>query len=276
LRRIATGVVIVILLTAFVALELNNLYSNKLSSASPPSTLSSSAQKSTGQPALLSIASDVSTNGLQLKMTLNSSAILSHRAVGATFEVINTLNQNVSAGYVPAWNQTIPPLNLDMKDLNDYDFTCSGNPSSFLVDYAVVAGHYSAENVSSAGPPLMQRTLFGPPCPGGFPDGSDPVTFLPNGDQAIATYNSRVPPERVIVTTALNATTFYCASTANLQPPGNCGAGQGLVGYWNPNVDSQGVMDFSSPAFTYFPAGEYTIVAFDAWNQYLYATFEVQ
>ncbi|MDA4118301.1 MAG: hypothetical protein OK455_08155 [Thaumarchaeota archaeon] len=34
-------------------------------------------------------------------------------------------------------------------------------------------------------------------------------------------------------------------------------------------------MNSSSPAFTYFPPGEYTIVATDLWNQYIYTTFQV-
>jgi len=181
-------------------------------------TVTSTTTSTSTVVAPLSLSSGVSPEGLQLKMMLNSSAIQSHGAIIAQIEVINTLNRNVSAGTMPEWNQTTAALSLNMADLNDYDYTCSQNPTQFLVDFALLEGHYSAGNISSAGTPLMLRTsFFNPPCPGFFV-GQSEVTFLPNGDQAVATYylpsKSSGP-----VTAALNATTFYCVPTAGLQAP---------------------------------------------------------
>jgi hypothetical protein len=264
-RRIAAGIVIVVLITAFVAVELDDLYS-------PASSSSSSSQSSMSTEH--SASSTNSTNGLQLKMTLNSSTIPSHGAVFARIELVNTLNRNVSVGPVPEFNQTIGALHLDMQDLNNYDFTCSQNPTQFLVDFALLRGHYSAANVSSAGTPLSLRAAINPPCPG-FYIGQSEVTFLPDGDQAVTT---ALPSNSSgSITASLNATTFYCTGSGLGGNGGevNCGNGQGLVGYWNDTADPQGVFNFSSPAFTYFPPGEYTIVACDAWNQYVYATFTV-
>jgi hypothetical protein len=42
------------------------------------------------------------------------------------------------------------------------------------------------------------------------------------------------------------------------------------------SIPTEGNLGFSSPAFVHFPPGDYTIVATDQWNQYVYATFVVQ
>jgi hypothetical protein len=267
----------VVIATALVAIELNNFFAPPGATSSATSvTLSTSTTdlSSTNYQTPTSLSSGVSPDGLELMLTLNSSSVRSHGAISAQIEVVNTLNRNVSAGKIPDSHQTAGIFNkLDMEDLNYYDFTCGTNPTYFLSDFALLKGHYTAGNVSSAGGPLQLKTTFIPPCPGFFV-GETAVTFLPNGDQAVATfYGLNQPP--VLVTVALNATTFYCVPKAGLEPPGNCGAGDGLVGYWNQTIIAQGALDFNSPAFAYFPPGEYTIVAFDAWNQYVYATFTV-
>jgi hypothetical protein len=280
-RRITAGIVIVVIITAFVAIELDNLYAPsstrssttiETKSISSNYTSISSNSKVTSSNYTTAISSGVSPAGLQLKMTLNSSTIASHGTIFVQIELVNTLNQNISVGPMPGFNQTVGALNLDMESVNNYDFTCGQNPTQFLVDFTLLKGHYSADNISSAGTPLTLSAPIFPPCPG-FYDGQSAVIFLPDGDQAVATYPYPISSARI--TSSLNATTFYCAPKAGLQAPGNCGAGQGLVGYWNATADAQGDLNFTSPAFTYFPPGEYTIVAFDAWNQYSYATFTV-
>jgi hypothetical protein len=55
----------------------------------------------------------------------------------------------------------------------------------------------------------------------------------------------------------------------------DCGASPGLVGSWNHGVAAGGDLNFTSPAFVYFSPEEYTIVATDDWNQYVYAILVV-
>jgi len=212
--------------------------------------------------------SGVSPEGLQLELVLNSSSVQSHGAITAQIEVFNTLDRNVSvSGLVQ--NQNISEWNGD-------DNTCGSNPSSSLVGFAVFEGHYSTGNISAAGPPLQLAPPFYPPC--AFTINPNAVTFLPNGDQAIASIDSGQGQQSSYqVTAELNATTRYCTGSGIGGHGGeiDCGANPGLVGYWNHGIAAGGDLNFTSPAFVYFSSGEYTIVATDAWNQYVYATFVV-
>jgi len=63
-------------------------------------------------------------------------------------------------------------------------------------------------------------------------------------------------PDQLGVTTVLPSTQESCGC-----------ATPGLVGYYQ---------DIGNGIFQHFSHGEYTIVAWDDWNQYLYATFVVQ
>jgi hypothetical protein len=148
--------------------------------------------------------SGVSPEGLQLKLVLNSSSMQSHGAIAGQIVVFNTLNRNVSvSGLVQ---------NQNISEWNGYDNTCGSNPSSSLVGFAVFEGHYSAGNISAAGPPLQLAPPFYPPCPMSISPNA--VTFLPNGDQAIATINSGQGPQSSYqVTAELNATTRYCTGS---------------------------------------------------------------
>jgi hypothetical protein len=222
-------------------------------------------------------SSGVSPDGLQLRMVLNSTSIQSHGALSAQIEVVNTLNHNVSIS-MPSYNQTITGLGQTMESLNLYDFTCGQNPSDFLADFALFQGHITAANLSSAGTPLRLATVFEPPCPV-FYVGEAPATFLPNSFQVIATYGAVNESQSAAVNATVFATTFYCTGSGLLGGGGeiDCGVTPGLVGYWNASIPIQnGQLGLNSPALVYFPPGEYTIVACDAFNQYLYATFVVQ
>ena len=162
-----------------------------------------------------------------------------------------------------------------MYSLNNYDYVCSLNPDYYFANFVLFKGHYSAENISSAGSPLPERYPLYPPCAGNA-NTPFPVTFLPNGDKVIVPVPGQAPFN---VTAEENATTLHCAGPGIGGNGGeiNCGYGQGgLVGYWNSSAYSaDGNWSLTSPGFTYFPPGEYTIVAFDAWNQLTYATFTV-
>jgi hypothetical protein len=235
-----------------------------------------SSTSSTVSEGPLGLASGVSPEGLQLKMTLNSTSIPSHGALAAQIQVVNTLNQNVSIP-MPGYNQTITGLGQTMESLNDFDYTCSQNPSHFLADFALFQGHITAANLSSAGTPLSLNPHFVLFCPP-FYDGQGQDTFLRKSNQVIATYD--LTNEILPLTAAVNATTFYCTGSELAGGGGefDCGNTTGLVGYWNASVPLEhgAIPGLNSPAFVYFPPGEYTIVACDAFNQYLYATFVVQ
>ena len=207
----------------------------------------------------LAFTSGVSPQGLQLRVTLNSSSIRSHGAISGRVEVLNTLDRNVSlSGLVQ--NQNISEWGGD-------DYVCPNAPST-IVGFALFRGHFAAGNISAAGQPLQ----LAPPeviyCAFAIQPGA--VTFLPKGDRAIATdYDLYSGP----VTVSVNATTGDCGDNPELV--GLC-TGTALSGYWNDSIPATGALNFTSPAFAYFPPGEYTMVATDLWDQYVYATFDVQ
>lgn len=230
---------------------------------------------SRAQPgAPLAFASPVSPQGLQLKLTLNSSSIRSRGTLGAFIEVVNTRDHNVTV--------SVPPMNRtsDVFVWNGYDYVCSDSPSQGLATFALFAGRYSAGNVSLAGTPLMEGPPFVPPCPSYGLFGGGPVTFLPNGTQTTVQYDTfnwtLKKHENASLKAQVNAATGYCGPSPPPAEGMSCGLGVGLVGYWRSGLDTHGDLTYSSPAFTYFPPGEYTIVATDPWGQYLYATFVVQ
>jgi len=238
--------------------------SSTLTSATSITTVSSA----TSSQAPLAYISGISQEGLQLRVTLNSSSIQPNGALTAQIEVLNTLNRNVTFSTLAQ--------DPEISDWNGVDNICGENPSYSLAGFAVFQGHFSADNISAAGPPLQLAPPFYPPCAFTLP--ASAVTFLPNGAQAVATIGSGQPQSSSFpVKAEINATTRYCTGSGMGGQGGeiNCGASPGLVGYWNRSVAAGGNMNFTSPAFTYLPAGEYTIVATDDWNQYVYAYFVV-
>jgi hypothetical protein len=211
---------------------------------------------STSSGGQLAFTSGVSPQGLQLRVMLNSSSVRSHGVLLASVEVHNTVNRNVSFSGVSE-NQNISEWNYD-------DYFC---PASFLLGYALFQGHFAAGNISSAGPPLRvvpESVVF---CPSSPISGA--VAFLPGGDRAVVGSGAFTSQ----ATLHLNATTKYINCKEDGGGECDLGTGPGLVGYWNYSVPAAEDMNFTSPGFVYFPPGEYTIVAADDWNQYVYATF---
>ena len=148
------------------------------------------------------------------------------------------------------------------------------NGAGNLAGFAVFEGDVAATNLSKAGQQLELDPAVFIPCPTeeGFPANA---TFFPESDRVFYAYG---------VVAAINAKTLGCETNGQ---ESQC-TGTGLVGYWNDSVSAGGNVSwvgnfgylgnvgFSSPAFVHFPPGEYTIVATDQWNQYVYATFVVQ
>jgi hypothetical protein len=216
---------------------------------------------STSSGGQLAFTSGVSPQGLQLRVMLNSSSIQSHGVLRASVEVLNTVNRNVSFSAVSE--------NQNFSEWNGDDYFC---PASFLLGFAVFQGHFAAGNISSAGPPLRVVPDFIVFC--GSTPFSGAVTFLPGGDRAVVGSGAFANQD----TLQLNATTKYINGKELAGGGGEFqgGASPGLVGYWNYSVPAADDMNFTSPGFVYFPPGQYTIVAADDWDQYVYATFVVE
>lgn len=223
----------------------------------------------------LTFSSGASRNGLELVVDLNSTNIQQREGLAAQIELRNTRGENLSTP-VPPFDNT-----ATYYAWNQQDNICGSNPSNFLVDFAVFKGHFSAQNISEAGSQLRLVPAWSGPCP---PFGYYyAVTFLPNGDLTNYTqvnYSLPQPRSSYLVKAEVNVTTYYCSGSGVAGNGGeiDCGNTHGLIGYWNGTVQGGkgDWYDFASPAFTYFQPGEYTIVATDPWNQYVYVNFIVE
>jgi hypothetical protein len=208
--------------------------------------------------------SGVSSDGLQLTVKLNSSVMQPKGALEVHILVMNTLNNDVSLPVV---------ANRNISASNQFDSLCGNNPSWSLVGFALFNGHFSAGNITEAGSPL----LLAPPntnaaCPG--QGNLNSTTFSPNSDKT----KSIVPTGDGQVFTLsfpaeVNASTTYC--TPVVGGMSTCGVGSSLLGYWNPALGPSNDSTLASKMLVPFPSGEYTIVATDDWNQFIYAYFTV-
>jgi hypothetical protein len=211
--------------------------------------------------------SDVSSSGLQLRVGMNSSTLELGGTAFIQVEVWNTLGHNVSVAVGP--NQNISAWNSD-------DFVCAQNPSYSLVGFAIFQGHETSVNISSAGTPLQIAAPAALPC--AYRMTPDNASFLGNSDEAIASASYGGTQETTYPVTALaNATTSYCSNSSSGDGSGTvaCPSLSGVVGYWKQGFGYTGDMSLGSSDFTYLPPGQYTVVATDAWNQYVYAYFNV-
>lgn len=240
-RLLIVAAVIVILAGSaldFPTLSTRSTTATSITTERAPSSLSVSTSFANGT---LVRASPVSANGLQLRITLNSSIIAYNGTIDAQVELLST-NDSV----------TLPVPQFSMQETvvawNQYDYVCGQNPSNSIIGYAVFRGQYSSDNISSAGEPLHLGAPFFPPCPnaGPYPYGLE-ITF----SKGIASH--------------LNVTTGYCSPGPGMF--GDCGLLRPLDGYYDANAGW---------AYTPFQSGEYTLAATDLWNQTVCATFLVQ
>jgi len=210
--------------------------------------------------------SSVSSDGLQLQVALNSSTVGPQGEITVQIEVLNTLNRNVSLAVV---------TNENISAWNGKDFFCGINPSYSIVGFGVFSGHFTAENISKAGPPLQLAAPFEAPCPYRLP--LNDTTFLPNNDKTISfSYYGQTQEPSLPVTAEVNATTGYCTSSpSGTETSVSCSTTSGLLGCWSLGAANAGNFTLSSKGFAYFPPGEYTIVATDDWSQFVYVTFDV-
>lgn len=239
-----------------------------LPSSSPVTTESLSTSTSGAiEPALEPVAfvSPVLPDGLQLVLTLSSPAVSFGGTLTGQATVKNTSQKNVTVTTLPR------PQNVT--EWSDYVDTC---PSGYFIGYSIFAGHLTGGNISSAKSPLelvpRNTGLICPP-----PEAPLQITFSPGTLQTPAneTFNG-IPPFSSLVPDRLNLTTTF-PNTQDSQFSTRCGCSTpGLVGYWSSKYMSSGASGTPQTGFVPFSPGEYTVVAWDAWNQYVYATFVVR
>jgi hypothetical protein len=254
-RDLLLGIFVVttIIVASLAVVEYNNVRTITTTNTSTMTILE-------GGPSVYS--SGVSSDGLQLIVKLNSSSIQSHGEVAVQIELLNALSHN---------NSLVVTANQNISDWNEDDFFCGENPSHSLVGFALFKGHFLAENISAAGSPLRLAAPVVLPCP--FSLNLSNTTFLPNSDKTMSSsYYDQTQEPPYPVTAEVNATTGYCISSPSSI---SCPESSGVLGYWTPSFGYTGNMTFASKGFSYFPSGEYTIVATDDWNQFVYAYFVV-
>jgi hypothetical protein len=268
--------------------------------ASSTSESASQAPATTPATAPTSFASTVAQSGLQLRIKVNATSIQQGGVVAAQIDLINMLSTNVTLGANFAANPNLAAWNKD-------NSVCDGSSVDHIFDYAVYQGHITAANISAAGLPLLLQ----PPDSGTscinylhpedyvttveFPANSDVATLSANASES-----SVFKPTQVKMLT--DASTEACAPTPDsvtgysIDENGTylgysgksfglgCSPGSVLYGYWPirtmgvcPSAPGQVAIDICIGGLNYvfqpFPAGSYTIVAEDMWNDSAYAYF---
>jgi len=259
------AVVAVVIVLAIATIAFVTLTSQTRTPIPGTSSAASSETSSMSSGGSSTTYSTTSASDLRLQITLNSSTIQSLGEVAVHIEALNLKSQNVSLIVVP---------NQNISRWNGYDFFCGSNPSDSLVGFALLKGHISAGNVSSAGPPLqLAASSVELPCPYSLP--LNDTTFLPNSDKTVSfSYCGQTGEPPFAVTAEVNATTGYCTFSSSLS--GGCQETSGVLGYWNATSGRVGNSTLASPAFTYLPPGEYTVEAMDDWGQTAYAHFQAE
>jgi len=243
-------------------------------------------------------SSPVSSAGLQLRIRLNSTTIPQGGVVTAQVDLVNTLPTDVSLDASFSSNPNLVAW-------NGYNSGCGFSSVDHIFEYALYSGHFTAANVSKAGPPLQLRPARLLSCLAYLhpEDYVKQVEFPANSDVATLSANASekgiFPSKQIKMLT--NASTEACspapdyASGSTTEANGKilsysgksfglaCHPGSVLYGYWPVrtlqvcSADSQEAFDICSEGLNYpfqpFPDGSYTIVAEDMWNEVTFAYF---
>ena len=242
--------------------------------------------------------SNVSSDGLQLQIRLNSTEIHVGGALTGQVSLFNTLGTNVSL--TPNFSANPNIIKWDY-----VDSICGLSPVDHMFGYALFQGHYTPGNVSEAGEPLMlapPETVLHLPCPNSMYAEAyiHEVNFAPNSYWATVSANAsfsdvfKAQPVRMQV----NVTTEYCftepyqaagtviengvtTSYTTTELSFGCGADNTLYGYWTLPIDSSCSLTVNANStnnhycnFHSFSVGSYTLVAEDLWNDTAYAYFQ--
>ena len=265
-----------------------------VSSMNPPS-----GRSTTGGVSQATFYSGVSSQGLQLQIKLNASEVPQGGALQAHVLLVNTLSESVTLHPNFTANPNIDSWNWD-------DYLCGGSPVEHAFGFALLQGHYTAANLSQAGPPITLAPPVAIPCVNSAYGESyiRSVEFAPNSDMAAFSANASdsayFKPQTIRM--QLNATTGSCTEspyqytetqtvrgtttvTSGTDYSLSCGSNgvDSLTGYWSPygsctypagkgaNGTAQGL---DGSCFHQFAPGSYTIVAEDLWNQTAFGYFD--
>lgn len=252
MRRTLVGVILAILVAA--GLGVGYLVENPGRQA-----VSSSSTTVQENPFTSSTTSTVSSTGLELRIDLNSTRIQSGGNLGANVTLFNTLSSSLSMGL------SSPP---NFSSWDNHDFVCGASGVLGMASFALLTGHFSAENISQAPAPLQLAALADLPCLSLIPSAGEQVTFSPHSSEVMV-------PGAGSVQATLNVTTVSCIAL----PRGSsqCHGNVGLFGYW---IAGTGAIccpsgSDNSQYFRYFTPGAYTLVAEDLLDQTVYAYFRV-
>jgi len=261
------GVVVVILVIVIIG-GAGVAYFAGVSNQKTTTSVSTVTSTTTVYERISTYSSPVSSSGLQLQITLNSTSVRYGGALAAKVTLLNTLTSNITLK---------PRYSPKLSNWEANDFLCGNSPDwgeKWALDgFAVFSGHFTAANLSSVGSQLV----LAPPVAIGCISSPNPntVIMLPESDTAVAQYNlSSLPAE--VRQTLINASTLSCAP--NGHGATMCGDLYGaLFGYWDASTPMMGIQDAntSSPYFHPFLPGQYTLVAEDQWNLTSFAYFEV-
>lgn len=236
----------------------------------PLGGVSESSSSTTTQEQHPTFFSMVSSSGLQLQLKLNATTIQAGSSLMAQITLFNPLDENVSI-FVPnlASNST-------MTTWNDHDFVCSQNSMWNLAGYALFKGHYSSDNLSSAGEPLMLAPPVSLSC---INNGRGLFVFLPNSSNAMVFDSPDTNQPATLWHATTNATSESCKNSfESVIGRTECPVGASLFGYWSEppsGLLESGAATTSSSYFHYFPPGQYTLVVEDIWGGTFYAHFQV-
>lgn len=250
--------------------------------------------------------SSVSPQGLQLEITLNTTAVSRGEPIQAKVSLVNTLARSVSL-------QVNPSAYAAIDSWDRSESACGLSQVAHVFGFALFEGHYVSSNVSEAGQPVMLAPPVGVFCPNPYYSQSyvQNVEFSPRSDTATLSandsYSSDFKPQTLMM--QLDAFTGGC-STSTYEVVGgtevsggttstyghsthltySCGGGSALDGYWTLPANGTGVfIDSTSNEtitrglkslynnyFSQFQALPYTIEAKDVWNQTAFAYFSVR
>ena len=243
------------------------------------------------------------TGGLSLQISMNETGFPAGGALSAVVRLVNTLNRSLSPTVGPSPEGST--LNQWAGNASLCGLAFTGVFGAF--GYAVFNGTYDADNFRQATTPLLIGVPVATSCPSvpPYPGLLQQIVFKPKSQVTAATYDDRLFTRSMqlnITTGGCSATTYtviggteYFNSTTSTYGRSvnltvGCGMGSSLDGYWTRPYGGTGnfsIDDRSNATITAdlnelyhdyfhpFPAGSYTIVAEDVWNQTVFAHFSV-
>lgn len=202
-----------------------------------------------------------------LEVTLNATTIKSGSAIAATLSLTNVLPYNVTFSPSLTFGSSINGW-----DARDYLCSGGGEVEYSTFGYAVFGGHEIAGNISSA----TQLQLAAPIAIGcAAYTNTKTVTFLPNSSEMVGSPTIAGTVFNVTISARVNATTNVCVNSSTSL---DCNS-DSLFGYWtgspSPPYRNTNDANTSSPYFSYFTPGDYTLVVEDMWGMTAFSYFQV-